>query len=276
MLPTFVDSLPVKKVASVSMTNRGLSLSILSRNASTIVVFIMLFVIWDIVCRIGNVPEWLLPAPSRIAQEVWNQRALIPLHLFTTTYEVVLGFAVAVVLGVSIAVLIVLSTLARKLIYPILLLLQSVPKVALAPILLLWVGYGLESKILLAAITAVFPIIINTSTGMQSAPEEMLELTRSLRSSALKVFWKVRLPNAMPYLFGGMKIAIPLSLIGAVVGEFVGADRGLGYLILTYSSTMNTALVFGAMFILAFLGMGLFYLVALAERILCPWYAGKN
>jgi NitT/TauT family transport system permease protein len=257
------------------MTNGWFSISVLKRNASTIAVFVLLFAVWDAVCRLAKVPDWLLPAPSRIGEEVWKQRALIPPHLFTTAYEVVLGFVLAVVLGVLIAVLIVLSPMARKIVYPVLLLLQSVPKVALAPILLLWVGYGLESKVLLAAITAFFPIIINSSTGMQSVPEEMLELTRSLRSPALKVFWKVRLPNAMPYLFSGMKVAVPLSLIGAVVGEFVGSDRGLGYMILTYSSTMNTALVFGAMFILAALGMLLFYLVAVAEKVLCPWYAVK-
>jgi NitT/TauT family transport system permease protein len=248
----------------------------LSRNASAIGVFIVLFVAWDVICRVGKVPEWLLPAPGRIIEETWKQRALIPPHLFITAYEVVLGFGFAVVSGVLIAVLIVLSNTARGIIYPILLLFQSVPKVVLAPILLLWMGYGLESKILLSAITAFFPIIINTATGMQSAPEEMLELTRSLRSPRLKVFWKIRLPNAMPYLFSGMKVAVPLSLIGAVVGEFVGSDRGLGYMVLTYSSTMNTSLVFGAMFILALLGMVLFYLVALAERVFCPWYSGKD
>lgn len=263
-------------MSDISMSGVGTRIRVVGQNFSALFVFIALFSIWEIACRMGNVPEWLLPAPSRIAEELWIQRALIPPHFFTTAYEVVLGFSVAVFLGVSIAILIVLSKLARQLIYPMLLLLQSVPKVALAPILLLWMGYGLESKVLLAAITAFFPIIINTSTGMQSVPEEMLELTRSLRSPALKVFWKIRLPNAMPYLFGGMKVAIPLSLIGAVVGEFVGADQGLGYLILTYSSTMNTALVFGAMFILSFLGMSLFYTVVWAERILCPWYAQRN
>lgn len=238
--------------------------------------FILLFGVWELLCRILEVPEWLLPSPIRIAEEVWRQRSLIPPHLFTTAYEVVLGFTLAVTMGVSIAVIIVVSPFARKIIYPLLLLLQSVPKVALAPILLLWMGYGIESKVLLAAITAFFPIIINTSTGMQAVPKEMLELTRSFRSPVLKVFWKVRLPNAMPYLFGGMKVAIPLALIGAVVGEFVGSDRGLGYLILTYSSTMNTALVFGVMFMLALLGITLFYAVVLTERICCPWYSQES
>jgi NitT/TauT family transport system permease protein len=257
------------------MTSGGLNFSFLRRNASAIVVFVLLFAGWEAVCRLEKVPDWLLPAPSRIAEELWKQRSLIPPHLFATTYEVVLGFVLALVLGVFIAIIIVLSPTARKIIYPVLLLVQSVPKVALAPILLLWVGYGLESKVLLAGITAFFPIIINSSTGMQSVPDEMLELTRSLHSPSLKVFWKIRLPNAMPYLFGGMKVAVPLSLIGAVVGEFVGSDQGSGYLILTYSSTMNTSLVFGVMLILALLGMTLFYLVVVAERFLCPWYSAK-
>jgi NitT/TauT family transport system permease protein len=243
-----------------------------AENSAAVAVFIGLFVVWELACRLGSVPQWLLPSPSRIVDALWSSRAILPGHVLTTAFEVLLGFSFAVAAGIPISILIVMSPLARKIVYPILVMLQSVPKVALAPILLVWVGYGIESKILIAAVTGFFPIIINTSAGMEAVPRELLELTRSLNSPSLKVFWKVRLPFATPYLFSGMKVSMALALIGAVVGEFVGADRGLGYLILTFSSTMNTALVFGAMALLAMVGIGLFYLVVGLERLCCPWH----
>jgi NitT/TauT family transport system permease protein len=245
-------------------------------NAPAALVFVALIALWETVCRLAKVPVWLLPSPGQIATALWSSKDILPLHIFTTTWEVLAGFAVAVGVGIPLSILIVFSAFARKLIYPFLVVLQSVPKVALAPIMLLWIGYGTSSKVLIAAVTAFFPIIINTSAGMEAVPVELLELSRSLNSPPLMVFWRVRLPYAMPYVFSGMKVAMALALIGAVVGEFVGADRGLGYLILTFSSTMNTALVFGAIVLLASLGIVLFYLVTLAERIACPWYVVTN
>lgn len=228
--------------------------------------------LWEIACRSLDVPAWLLPAPSRIIVETWEIRAIIPAHFFATLSAVVGGFALAVVAGIPIAILVVYSAFLRRLIYPVLLMLQSVPKVALAPLLVLWVGYGLQSNIVVAAITAFFPIVINTATGLNSVDPELLELTRSLDSGRLRVFWRVRLPWAMPYIFSAMKVSITLAVIGAIVAEFIGSDRGLGYLILTSSGTMRTSLMFGIIVILSCLGIVCFYLVSFAERVLCPWY----
>jgi NitT/TauT family transport system permease protein len=163
----------------------------------------------------------------------------------------------------------------RRLIYPPILMLQSVPKVAIAPILLLWVGYGLQSSIVVAATVAFFPIVISTAAGLESIDEELLELTRSLDAGRLKVFLKVRLLWAMPHLFSGLKVAITLAVIGAIVAEFIGADKGLGYLILTNSGALKTTVVFGVLVILSALGIISFYAVVWAERLLCPWYAGS-
>jgi len=251
----------------------------LGRHASEsapIAVFAALLVIWELCCRYGGIPRWLLPAPTLIISEMWVARESLPSHILVTLVEVVAGFFAAVAVGIPLSVLIVLSSFVRKVTYPVLVMLQSLPKVALAPIILLWVGYGPGSKVLIAAVTAFFPIIINTTAGLQAVPEELLQLSRSLEAPTLKVFWKVRLPFAMPYVFSGMKVSMALSLIGAVVGEFVGANRGLGYLILTYSSTMNTALVFGAMVLLALMGIVLFYVVCAAERVFCPCYAASG
>jgi NitT/TauT family transport system permease protein len=152
------------------------------------------------------------------------------------------------------------------------LILQSVPKVAIAPLLLLWVGYGLQSNMIVAATVAFFPIVINTATGLESVDAELLELTDSLDAPPLKVFLKVRLPWALPYIASSLKVAITLAVIGAIVAEFIGADKGLGYLILTSSGAMKTPIMFGVLLLLSLLGILLFYAVSWGERLLCPWY----
>jgi NitT/TauT family transport system permease protein len=231
-----------------------------------------LIALWELGCRAASLPVWLLPAPTAIVRDTWKWADRIPGHLWVTLYEVVGGFGVAVLVGVPIAVAIVYSPLLRRIVYPVLLVVQSVPKVALAPLFLIWVGYGPQSNILVAAIVAFFPMVVNTATGLESVEPELLQLTRSLQASTLKVFWKVRIPWALPYIFSGMKVAMSLAVIGAVVGEFVGSDRGLGYLILTASSNMNTAIVFGVMVVLAALGIVTFWAVCLVETLVCPWY----
>ncbi|MGH7240689.1 MAG: ABC transporter permease [Candidatus Saccharimonadales bacterium] len=231
-----------------------------------------LVVLWEIVCDIFKIPIWLLPPPSRVAMAIWEFRAILPIHFLATLYEIIGGFALAVLSGIPLAIIIVYSPFLRRVIYPLLLMVQSVPKVAIAPLLLLWVGYGLESNMIVAATVAFFPIVINTASGLESVDAELLELTQSLDAGTLRVFWRVRLPWALPYIFSSFKIAITLAVIGAIVAEFVGADKGLGYLILTSSGQMQISLMFGVLFILSVLGIICFYAVCWAERLACPWY----
>jgi NitT/TauT family transport system permease protein len=235
-------------------------------------VIVGLVLAWEAICRLAGIPVWLLPAPSAIVRDTWTWADRIPGHLWVTFYETVGGFAVAVLVGVPLAIAIVYSPLIRRILYPILLVVQSVPKVALAPLFLIWIGYGPTSNILVAAIVAFFPMVVNTATGLESVEPDLLQLTHALKANALRVFWKVRLPWALPHIFSGMKVAMSLAVIGAVVGEFVGSDRGLGYLILTASSNMNTAIVFGVMAVLSALGIVVFWGVCLAESLVCPWY----
>jgi NitT/TauT family transport system permease protein len=250
-----------------------------ARHRSSIVsagVIALMVVAWEAACRWGHVPSWLLPAPTRIAETIWTNRFMLPGHFLTTLTATVTGFALALVTGVPLAIVITASPVARGVLYPIFMVFQSVPKVALAPLILLWAGYGMPSKVLVASVTAFFPIVINTAAGMSAVSGEMLELTRAYNTPALRVFVKVKLPFAMPYLFSGMKVAMTLSVIGAVVGEFVGSDTGLGFVILTSSSTMNTSLVFSGMILLSIMGIALFYAIAAIERIACPWYAAAG
>jgi NitT/TauT family transport system permease protein len=245
-------------------------------NGQVVVGMVGFLVVWEILCRAFNVPRWLLPAPSQVAVETWAIRDILPTHILATLWSVLGGFFLAIIAGVPLAIAVVYSPVLRRLIYPLLLMLQSVPKVAIAPLLLLWVGYGLLSNMIVAATVAFFPIVINTATGFEAVDSELLELTRSLESSKLKVFMKVRLPWALPYLFSGLKVAITLAVVGAIVAEFIGADKGLGYLILTNSGAMRTSVMFGVLLILSLLGMLSFYMVVWVERILCPWYLPKT
>jgi len=229
-------------------------------------------VAWELASRVLRIPRFIMPAPSEIAVEAWEWRYRFIGHSWVTLYETLGGFALSIAVGVPLAVIIVHSPLLRRIIYPMILMLQSVPKVAIAPILLLWVGYGLKSGIVVAATVAFFPIVISTAAGLQSVDRDLLELTRSLDAGSLKVFAKVRIPWAMPHIFSGLKVAITLAVIGAIVAEFIGADTGLGYLILTNSGAMKTSAVFFVLLILSLLGIALFYMVEAIERAVCPWY----
>lgn len=240
--------------------------------AQVVVVLAGLVVAWQVVCMTVRIPVWLLPSPQRIVTETWAIRAVLPVHILATLSAVLGGFFLAIVTAVPLAVAVVYSRVLRQIIYPLLLMLQSVPKVAIAPLLLIWVGYGLTSNMIVAATVAFFPIVINTATGLEAVDSELVDLTRSLDAGKLKVFLRVRLPWALPYVFSSLKVAITLAVIGAVVAEFVGADKGLGYLILTSSGQMKTAVMFGVLVLLSLLGIVCFYAVVWTEKLLCPWY----
>jgi len=231
-----------------------------------------LVLLWEILCATLKIQPWLLPPPSRIIRDTWEIRAVLPMHFLATLWAVVGGFFMAIAAGVPLAVAVVYSPLLRRIIYPLLLMLQSVPKVAIAPLMLIWVGYGMVSNMIIAATVAFFPIVINTATGLEAVDPELLDLTSSLDAAKIDIFLRVRLPWALPYLFSGLKVAVTLALIGAVVAEFIGADKGLGYLVLTSSSNMKTSIMFGMLVLLSAMGILCFYAVELAERLLCPWY----
>jgi NitT/TauT family transport system permease protein len=237
---------------------------------------VLLLGMWEAMCRLLNVPVWLVPPPSKILVEGYEILPILPAHLLATLLAVLGGFVLSIAIGVPLAIMITYSPVLRRVLYPMILALQSVPKVAIAPVLLLWVGYGLKSSIVVAATVAFFPIVISTAAGLESIDREILELTRSLDSSHLKVFLKVRLPWAMPHIFSGLKVAITLAVIGAIVAEFIGADTGLGYLILTNSGALKTSVVFFVLLILSLLGIALFYAVGAIERAVCPWYVSDK
>jgi NitT/TauT family transport system permease protein len=240
--------------------------------APPILAFIALIAVWEGACRILQVPVWLVPAPSQIFAALIDRGSVLALHTWVTFYETILGFFLAILFGVPLAVAIVYSRALSNTLYPLILVTQSIPKVAFAPILLIWFGYGDVPKIVVAFLVAFFPVVVDTATGLRTPAPQALELARQLAASDWQIYTKIRFPSALPHFFSGLKVAITLAVIGAVIGEFVGSESGLGFLVIESTSHFNTPLAFGAMVLLALMSMVLFAAVSLTERIACPWY----
>ncbi len=226
---------------------------------------------WQLATVVWDIPLWLLPSPKAIALALWEAKLSLLRHLGVTLYETVVGFLLGVVVGIPLAALLVSSDLIWRTLYPILAAVQSIPKTAIAPLLLVWMGAGELPKVIIAFLIAFFPIVVNTATGMTLVEQDLLHLVRSLSGTKTQTFWHIRLPNALPYIFSACKVAITLAVVGAVIGEFVGADAGLGYIILVASSQLKTDVAFVAILLLAALGMALFWIIGLLERWLLPW-----
>jgi NitT/TauT family transport system permease protein len=227
--------------------------------------------LWHWVCVQFKIPSSALPTPAQVFHAGAARWDLLVSEGWVTLKETLYGFALALLIGIPIAVAICSSVTLNLMFSPLLIALQSVPKIALAPIILVWLGLGIESKLAIAWLVAFFPIVVDTSAGLQSAPRELLELARSLRASRWQVFAKVQFPAALPFIITGAKVAVTLAVIGAVIGEFVGSSEGLGFVLMSATSQLNTPLAFAALFALAALGILSYLLVAAAERLLSPW-----
>ena len=239
----------------------------------TIVVSI---VVWQLVVVVFKIPEYLLPPPTGVVAALGEEGWYLAGHTLVTLYEILSGFALAIVVGVPLGVLIVSSPAFERSVYPLLVASQSVPKIAIAPLLIFWAGLGMFPKILVAFLIAFFPIVIDTVVGLRSIEPEMLHLARSMGASTTKAFVKIRLPHALPNIFGGVKVAVTLAVVGAIVGEFIQADRGLGYALLQANAMMNTRLSFATIMILALIGVALFAVVDWIERLTIPWHASRR
>ena len=233
-------------------------------------VVIGLLVVWEAGTRLLGVPDFLLPPPSAIALSFIANWSLLLFHGWITTVEILLGFALSIVVGIPLALAIFLWPAFSRSILPLLVSSQAMPKVAVAPLFLVWFGFGLLPKVLIAFLIAFFPVVINTAVGLASIEPEKIYLARSMGFGATATFFKIRLPNALPAIFGGLKISITLAVVGAVVGEFVGGDAGLGYLLMVANGSMDTQLLFAGIVALTVLGVVLFLLIELAERLAVP------
>jgi NitT/TauT family transport system permease protein len=227
--------------------------------------------LWHWACVQFKIPTAALPTPVQVLVAGVDRWDLLVSEGWVTMKETLYGFGLALALGIPIAVAVSNSNILNLMFSPLLIALQSVPKVALAPILLVWLGTGIESKLAIAWLVAFFPIVVDTAAGLQSTPRELVELARSLRASRWQVFAKVQFPAALPFVVTGAKVAVTLAVIGAVIGEFVGSSEGLGFLLLSATSQINTPLAFAALFALAALGILAYLLVVAIEWLLAPW-----
>jgi putative hydroxymethylpyrimidine transport system permease protein len=227
---------------------------------------------WQSVVVLFDIPSWKLPAPSAIAVELVASRALYLKHTWVTLMEVMLGFGAALATGVLLATMIAYYRTLQRAVYPLVIASQTIPIIVIAPLLLIWVGYGIAPKIIVVILIAFFPITVNTVDGLRSVDADMVNMMRTLGASRRQIFTKVQVPTAMPFLFSGTKIAVTFSVIGAVIGEWVGASAGLGYMTRISVPLFLTARAFGAVVLLAAMGISLFVSVALLERLLLPWY----
>ena len=232
--------------------------------------------LWQLVVSLNDIPHWKLPAPSAIGEELWGSRVLLLGHTWVTLKEVLLGFAIALVIGVVLAGLISLSRTLERVIYPSVIASQTIPIIVIAPLLLIWLGYGMQHKVIVVALISFFPIVVNTVDGLKSADSDVINLLRTLGANRWQVFTKVQVPNSLPYMFSGIKIAITVSVIGAVIGEWVGSSEGLGYLAIRSKSQFLSERVYATVVILSVMGIGLFLITGLLERLLLPWYYNQR
>ena len=228
--------------------------------------------LWEFALKIFPIQSYLLPPPTEIAAAMAGQFGLQMQHALVTLREILVGFALAVLIGVPIAIAMTFVPVFEKLFYPILVATQAIPKVAVAPLFLVWFGFGEAPKYAMATVIAVFPVIIDTAVGLRAIDPDMVRLAKSMRAGSVRTFWKVRLPIALPSIFAGLKMAMTFSVIGAVVGEFVAGQSGLGYLIQAATGSLQTNVAFASIVLLSLIGIVLFFLVEGCERLFVPWH----
>jgi NitT/TauT family transport system permease protein len=231
---------------------------------------------WWFVSARDYVPKYLLPSPAQVGEVLTGEWRMLARHSAVTLYETVLGFMLAVVLGLVTAVAIAYSRTVDKAIYPLVLVAQVIPKIAIAPLLVVWLGVGLSPKIVLAVLISFFPIVVAGVAGLRATDPELLDLSATMGAGRWRTFRKIRFPNALPQLMTGLKVAVTLAVVGAVVGEFVGASEGLGHVLLLANGNLDAPLLFADLILMSALGIALFVLVEIAEALLIPWHPSRR
>ncbi|MCG3208410.1 MAG: Riboflavin transport system permease protein RibX [Anaerolineae bacterium] len=226
---------------------------------------------WELFVRVAGIKTYILPAPSLVILELIDQASNIFNHSLVTGWEIILGFLLSVIVGIPLGMAIYYSRFLERIFYPVLVASQTIPKIAIAPLLVIWFGFGLMPKVIVSFLIAFFPIVINTVVGLKQTQPEMIYLVRSMGASRIQTFLKISLPTALPNIFGGLKVAITLAVVGAVVGEFIAADKGLGYLLVVANGYLDTPLMFAGIIALSALGIIFFFIVEVLERVFVPW-----
>jgi NitT/TauT family transport system permease protein len=233
--------------------------------------FILVLIVWEILVVRLEVPAYIMPPPSVFLQRVVEDRALLWDHAMRTAYEVLVGFLLATVISIPLGFIIASSKTLERTLYPIIVFIQLIPKIAIAPLFIVWFGFGIFPKVLITFLLCFFPTLVASLAGYDALDQRVLYLTRSMGATRLQTFRYVRIPSAMPFIFAGLKVSIVFASTGAIVGEFVGANKGLGYLLLRGSSYLDTSLIFAVLVVLSIMGLAFSYGVQFLEKIVMPW-----
>ena len=241
-----------------------------------IIGFAVLFMVWEVSAHVFKIPKYILPPPTVIWADLMKRYPRMIDAAMATTSEIVLGFLIAIVVSIPLAVIVSYSRPIERAIFPILIALQIIPKIAIAPLFIVWFGFGLMPKLLLVFLLSFFPILVSSITGLKSVPRDILDLARSTGSSELMVFRKIRLPHSLPSIFTGLKVAATLATTAAIVAEFVASDRGLGYMLLEFTGNLETGMVFATVIGLSLIGIILYAMVEFVERKIVSWHVSQR
>ena len=247
----------------------------LKNNAQTVSVFVLALLIWHFSVVLFGIKEYILPTPLAAIKALFDPKYRWSLNFLATFYEVVGGFILSAVVGVILGVAIVWSDWLKRAILPFLVFVNTLPKIAVAPLFMIWFGYGILPNILIVVLISFFPMVINTATGLVAVEEDLLDLVGVLHATKWQKLRLIQLPNSLPYIFSGLKITSTTAVVGAIVGEFIASDKGLGSVIISSQTTLSTPAIFGSLIWITLIGMGLFWGVEVLEKVLMPWEKQK-
>jgi NitT/TauT family transport system permease protein len=239
-------------------------------------VFVAIIAAWAFAVRYYEIPAYLLPPPEDVLPRISSSWPILWSHSLVTIQEILLGFGLSIVTAIPMGLLIALSPMAKRMLYPLLVFIQLVPKIAIAPLFVVWIGFGMASKVMLTLLLTFFPLLLASIAGFQILDQRLLYLTRSMGATFWQTFWYLRLPAALPVIFGGLKTSATIAATAAIVAEFVGANKGLGFQLLQATGIMDTTMVFAILFMLTMIGLALNAIVEVAEYFMTPWRRGQS
>jgi len=250
--------------------------TLMSAWARPVLLVALLIVLWQVVIWVFRIPPYLIPAPGKVVGQLIEQWPTLLRQAVPTTWATLGGFALSIAFGIPMALVIAYSRTVESYVYPLLVFSQSVPKIAIAPLFVVWFGFGLIPKVISAFMLGFFPVVVSTVMGFKSVDADMIDLARSMKASRLATFLRISLPQALPSIFAGLKVSVTLAVVGAVVGEFVGSNSGLGYLLQIANGTFDLPLMFAALTVLSVIGVLLFVAVDVVERWTIPWHVSHR
>jgi len=248
----------------------------LQRRVGVLIVFAALFLLWEFAVHLFGVKEYLLPPPSKVWTEFMKRYTIVMPSAWVTLQEIIAGYLLAVIVSVPMALVVARSAFIERAVYPVIVFLQIIPKIAIAPLFIIWFGFGFSPKLLLVFLLSFFPIVVSSLAGFKSADRDVMDFARTTGASDWRLFFRIQLPQALPHIFTGLKVGAALAATAAVVAEFVASDKGLGYLLLQYNGNIDTPMVFATIVLLSLLGLAVYYVVEIIERIAIPLHVSQQ